>query len=341
MVRKGSKCKHIIIIMFVILSVTGCQNDIGKLNGYGNSISNLNIGKFVACEGNGKIRVDYKSLIYDIDKETESVELICKDASCTHQLDNVNCPSGKFISNLQYYNGKYYYADLSFGGCFEMDKDKIRQIVHIGEIGNNGIPIIYNNRIYYRNKTDETNYNIVYKEVSNMKKTEIPVGEHIDTFYPYENKIYFTTMENRLYVIDDDGRNRKLLTKDKVSDFIPDGEDLYYVRCDGTQKGLYKMKADGTDAKIIFGETECFSLGKEYIYAAVDSFSEKGTYIARRDGTEHKKISEKKMIVGTFDNWNRVIAGYITENQDEGLVVMDEDGKNIRKLEFPETVKGE
>lgn len=336
----------LLLSVTLALNVVGCEEkeeEKEKFEGYGNTISNLD--NIVISESQDSILFWYANILYNLDKDDETVELICQDPVCKHDIMDIDCLSAKFITNLQYYDGAYYYADIIQSGYYEMKGDEVKEIYHRDD-SNAGHAFAYNKKLYYTvlsesNSEEECKDDIVRKDIEGDGKEIIPVGEHIYSFYPVGDQIIVLTMEDMLYSVEGDSNEKKLLTEDKVSSVLPDGDYLYYTY--NKKSGLYRMKLDGTgEEKVVDLEgAGALYIGPEYIYISVDSFSDVGMYCVDKDGKNIRKISDRIMEIATFEDWDKIVCFYsdVDISQNREFVIMNADGSDEKTVLLPEVVR--
>lgn len=334
---RNSVIKQIMFSMAVALFITGCGNTKKeKYDGFGNTISNI-ANSASACEGTDKIFFSAgNNIIFTMDKETLEINTLCDRPECRHILNDFYCSSARFVKNMQCYNDMLYYADIPFQGYYKNDGETCNEIIHTGDRNLNGDALLYDGKIYYTKSdtsfSDNDRYvqDIYYRDVQGKKETKIVCGEHIMNMVPQKELIYVLTDEYILYSVDYDG-NKKTLNNKKVSQIIPEENEIYYIV---QGEGLFRADRNGTNEKMLCEEADSFSMNDEYFYINIDGLEKSGFYIMKK-GESQVEISEDLMRVYTFSDFDKVMATNISEKKDS-IYIMNKDGSDFKEIPLPQ-----
>lgn len=337
---RNSVTRLIISGIIVILLITGCDNS-GKENydEFGNTVSNIsNGGKF--CEGTDEIFFwAGNSIIFTMDKDTLEISTLCSRPECKHALYDIYCSSGRFVKNIQYYNNKLHYMDISFQGYYEKEGESCREILHTGDRNLNGSALIYNGNIYYTKANTSFSDNdmylqdIYYRDVKGGKEKKIVCEEHIRDIIPQKELIYVLTEEYILYTVDFDG-NKRALSNKKITQVIPGKNEIYYIV---QGEGLFSADTDGTNEILLCEEADIFAMNDEYFYISSDGIDKSGFYVMKK-GEAPVKISDEKVKAYTFSTFDKImLTGYSFEN--DAVYIMNKDGSDFREMSLPQMLE--
>jgi hypothetical protein len=113
---------------------------------------------------------------------------------------------------------------------------------------------------------------------------------------------------------------------------VSDSERIYYVSLDSTY-GLYSMKLDGTDIKLLSSDyTEYINVLNGWLYYRKGSSDSKpkigGLYKMRIDGTQEQRLTRgTPFYINVVDDWI-----YFVDNSAGNIWKIKTDGSNIQRL---------
>ena len=271
------------IVLAILLLSLGNNIDLTKENvGLGSDPGNISSG--------GDVAEDEEFFYYAATKGDKNIYKAKKDFSEIKKIGTVNA-GVNFLNN----SGNYiYFVDGNPGFLWKIKKDgsERRKPVLFRSMTN---VIISGNRIYYRlNIIDEPWFEAEWVE-------------------PYVGSIYSCDLN---------GRNRKLISKDKILRFVVDGDFIYYS---DENYSLWRMDASGKNKENIY-PTRCSlpEFDEKYLY-----FSDgNGVYRMDKENLRKEVITEQAIEARNLHgDWI-----YYTKNGDGDIYRMSKDGKKTELL---------
>lgn len=128
-------------------------------------------------------------------------------------------------------------------------------------------------------------YKINVKGTERLKITDVPA-----TFLnPYKKYIYYINISDRkIYRINQDGSNNKVISNNNVQSILVYGNYIYYRANEGGGT-LYRMNLDGSDVKEITSDALSYNIIGSYIYYSSKT-SAGYVYRIKADGTDKTKM---------------------------------------------------
>lgn len=146
----------------------------------------------------------------------------------------------------------------------------------------------------------------------------------------HDGFIYYIDKDvNKLHRMNDDMSNRTKLSEDFVSQFQIIDNKIYYINLNEKDKGIYKMKLDGTKKScIVKGEISYLNIVDNYLYYC-DGYNGGNLYKVNKYGRNKKLIVKDNVI---YPNVNGDWIYYINKSDRNTIYRTTTDGKYNFKL---------
>ena len=247
----------ILIVIIVIITITKMPNeDSNKNNGssmfassqdelmtktehiYSNSQTNINNKGLIAGDNEFIYYIGQTGLKYCIKKYN-------LQTGETNDLVTSNNP----ISYINIYNDNVYY--LTENSIFKISKnseDRQRVIENVVSF------TMIDDYIFYVQKNSSYNGNLYRLKIGETKAKEIS-SVNVKEFSIFGNTIAFTDSNNfKLYVVDLDGKNEKLICDDKIKNITRCDDYIFFNS--STTGTFCRIKTDGTGLKDVMTNTQ-------------------------------------------------------------------------------------
>lgn len=152
---------------------------------------------------------------------------------------------------------------------------------------------VYRDYIYYINFNDNDR---VYKmNLQGGEITALTQDYGCKELNVTEDSIYYINENFKICRADKDGKNRNIISQDNCSEFLVDGDSIYYTNA-FMNHSLYKMNVDGTDViKLNDDDTRNININDDVLYYSNNDDSGK-MYAIRSDGRLRTKLTDESAI---------------------------------------------
>jgi len=307
---------------------------------YGNMQKNVPAGDFMLL-GNEVLfshLVNNKFLVYSYDLRTGQVQCFCKDATCQHE----DCVAALY-SNIEVYKGKLYRTRsvesgkellMVNGNTVEVILDSVSTFFH------------HEDKLYFR--TPDSSLMVL---AEGQKEPKMVLEEYNGVMEMiFGNYLYAHEFWGGIYRIDLTAENPQpeMLVENAMG--MTDGEYIYYGDMNSFQ--LYRCNMDGS-GPVLIDEREVqygsMNFDEEYVYYRLYTDQKlTGTpdcydiyRFPKDDPTQIEKIATMPVPVHQVFTVPGTGKIFVTAERLEGeenrpIYIMDCDGGNMKKLDFPE-----
>jgi hypothetical protein len=230
-----------------------------------------------------------------------------------------------FVKKANYigqYNAKYGDYDNLYNfkfNCYDRFNKEYKVSEDLpGNIVNNGLAVEDENFIYYVNRIGDiygTSTDCLYrikknrneKELSNLNFNTRLIEDRVWNLYIVDNWIYYSNWINPfkhgIYRVDIDGKNRRLIANEPVSNMVVRGNWIYYIRMTNyhsvEKNNIYKISIDGScRIQLTQDAAEDMAISGDWIYY-VNKMDKYKPYRVKIDGSERQKICDDETLFMT------------------------------------------
>ncbi|MCY6371165.1 DUF5050 domain-containing protein [Clostridium ganghwense] len=300
------------LLMFSSLTFSGCKNAVEeKAVAVENSRK-----KIVNTYSNNSNKNDEKSNINKNSKENSNVTIKGNEKGNTAgNLNNFGfaAKKGDWIYYLHEEDGKRYLYKKKIDGSskIKLTDDTPFYINVVGDY------------IYYNNTSDNNN---IYRIKTDGTGREKISEDEVQEIYVEGNNIYYINLEDwKLYRLSIDKKEKVKLSDDtiEVGGIASDEEWIYY-----TNKGIHKIKKDGSDKTVVAEENSDFisliGIEGDWIYY----LNESGIFKIKKDKSSKENIFSGIAAWGNLDKEHI----YFSDINNGCICKIDKDGKNKVKV---------
>lgn len=315
---------------------------------YGNMQKNLPVGNYILY-GNSVLFTWISNgvqLLYTYDIATEEVSLLCKDATCTHNPQDISakdCPSNKVWGNLEQYQGELYAKNQDW----QVAELKGSQF---GKLLNGRVSCFWHadGKLYV--ETEDKSL-MVYEDGSNTPRTLL--DEYTERWNTVFGQYLYSGFGQGVCRVNLASENPQIEILKKDCSGITDGQYIYYL--DPTDHDhLYRCDMDGNNSELLVDQPVflgSINFDDEYLYFRLysldDMFGEGSCNLYRMckaSPTQMEVIAEFPEpihSVYTVPGYDLLFVETVVlgeEESDNGVYypyVMSIDSGNITPLELP------
>lgn len=277
--------------------------------------SDVSKNETAACVVGEKKAVVSKDVKKEVNLENNKKTNVNESINNHNNLNNFGlaCKSGEWIYYLQQQDddGKLYKKKEDGSSVTKLCDDYAFYINVVGDY------------VYYNNASDGNKIYRIKNDGSEKTKLSDDVVEEI---YVDKNIIYYIKSEDcKMYKLYIDTKKSEKVSDDMIQlgGIDLDDEWIYYIN-----EGIYKMKKDGAEKKLVLAqESYIFNLigvDNEYIYYLTDM----GIYKIKKDGNLNEKVYEGNASWGNLQG-DKI---FFSDINNGCIYVVDKNGKNLKKL---------
>ena len=299
---------------------------------YGNMQKNAPPGGFMLY--GGEVVFFRDQLLYAFDPATEEVNLLCRDATCSH----IACVSGAPFANVEQYGGRLYAMDAGWqitelqGGKYErIAEGGVYSFWHAGgklyAVTQDGSLVTFEKNGKPRILVDEYTsiWNVVFGQYLYGNSTKGVTRVDLSAPQPEVE-----------FVVEGD-----------VTQLI-DGEHIYYMSHADETGSLYRCNLDGSGTELLLERQvlpASWNFDEDYLYFRLydDTFFEGGDDLGsviyrmkKDDPAETEPIAEfpeNVYQVYTVPGYDKL---FVTKREGDGVYLVAKDGSSVVDLEFPD-----